>query len=952
MEWFLLFSVGCSATIFLWLLLQQSKKQKQKKRGQVRRRIGRQRLELKPFEDELALATMLQINLAGWQTGAYVLTEDTTQKQKCLKFIFGFECKGIHSCLPASQIDKLFDSLEAGLKDLPQEERITIHLSAFSSDSARQKQLAQLAQNAPSSELEFLVTGERARVQELARQGLREPKFLKLYVSYTVRSGTLGANDLIEKILARGIAFWQDLKGASEQHHAYQLKEIIEKAFKDGWQRWHNLISNNMGLQVQPLTADELWETLWYRINSGKAEPIPQLLVLDQQGLREEINCEVHPSTLLIAKDTPVADRQWVHVKDKYVGVLTFLSKPGGWSNKITQLRYLWDIVARDEVVDTEIFCQLTPANQSHVRTDAQRLMKQSNVIAITANKKQSIDVAAQVRVKRTVAAQERMYEGETALKASVIILVHRKTPDVLQSAVGYLEAFFKTPARVIREREYAWRLWLDTLPVVWNQQLTKPFDRRQTYLTSEVPGLTPLVCTRTIDKEGLELLAEDGGTPVFLDLFTQHKNLGIFATTRAGKSVLVSGILTQALARGWPVVALDFPREDGTSTFSDYTNFMAERGAYFDITNQSNNLFEIPDLRRLSEEKQQERLEDYKDFLLSALLTMTVAKSADQLLNQTIRDVYALALNAFFDDVVIKERYRKAICMGFGSREWQQIPTIKDFLPFCKPEYLPFRGMQGDIKRALSRIELSLNSWQRSRVGRAISAPSSFPTDAQLLVFALRNLSNDDDAAVMALAAYSAAKRRTLEYPDSILFLDEGPILFQYQDVARMIGKQCANGAKSGVRVILTGQDPNTIANSVAGSQILQNLSARLIGRIESTAVKYFEDIFDYPKEVIALNATEAFFPKKEGLYSRWLLDTKGIFTFCRYYPSMVGLAVVANNPPEQQARSWFLQRYPNKYEAISRFAAYLVSWIRDGRRPFLLSEEEDKDSSFPIAS
>ncbi len=52
-------------------------------------------------------------------------------------------------------------------------------------------------------------------------------------------------------------------------------------------------------------------------------------------------------------------------------------------------------------------------------------------------------------------------------------------------------------------------------------------------------------------------------GTPVFLDLYNQHKNLRLFATTRAGKSVLASGILTQALAHGMPVVAMDYPKPE-----------------------------------------------------------------------------------------------------------------------------------------------------------------------------------------------------------------------------------------------------------------------------------------------------------------------------------------------------------------------------------------------------
>lgn len=914
------------------------------------KKVGKRRLELKSFEDELALAGMMQFKLRNWHTGAYVLMQGEDQ----YKFIFGFECKGVHSYLPSEQVDKIFDNLEAGLKDLPYGERITFHLGAFSSDSSRQEQLAKLIENAPSDELRFLLWGERSRIQELARRGLREPKFLRVYVSYTIGQKTQDASDMIEKLLARGVDFWHQFKGTTKSFQQSRFKEIATKAFTDGFVRWLQLLTNKMGLEARPLTEVVLWETLWKRFHPTEPIPIPQLLILDADGLREEVTCEVHPSSLLQTQNPPVADRRWVHVNEHYVAPLTFLAKPGGWSNKLSQLRWLWEIIARDEIVNTEIFCQLTPANQSLVRTDAQRLMKQSNVVALSANKKQSIDVAAQIKVKRSVAAQERMIEGESALYTSVIILVHRKTVDELASAAAYLEDCFRRPAWVVWEKEYAWKLWLDTLPVVWNQQLVKPFDRRQLYLTSEVLGLTPLVCTRTFDNEGLELLGEDGGTPIFLDLFTQHKNLGIFATTRAGKSVLVSGILTQAMARGWPIVALDFPKEDGSSTFSDYTKFMGSRGAYFDITTQSSNLFEIPDLRRMSPQKRQERLEDYKDFLRSALLTMTVAKSTDQLLNQTIGAIYTLALNAFFEDEQVYERYNKAIESGFGSDEWQQVPTLKDFLPFCTAERLQLDeaiDVHSNTHRGLQQIQLSLKSWLKSRVGRAISSPSSFPTDAQLLVFALRNLSNDDDAAVMALAAYSAAKRRTLEYPDSILFLDEGPILFQYSDVARMIGRQCANGAKSGVRVILTGQDPNTIANSVAGAQILQNLSARLIGRIEPTAIKSFEGIFDYSREMIANNATEAFFPKREGIYSRWLLDTKGFYTVCRYYPSFIGLAVVVNNPAEQSARTWFLKHYPDKYYALSRFAEYLVQWIREGRKPFPIPEV-DNEVDLPLAS
>lgn len=208
---------------------------------------------------------------------------------------------------------------------------------------------------------------------------------------------------------------------------------------------------------------------------------------------------------------------------------------------------------------------------------------------------------------------------------------------------------------------------------------------------------------------------------------------------------------------------------------------------------------------------------------------------------------------------------FRAAIKGGFKSPAWQKTPTLRDFLYFCSLEHLSLNRDGGRINEALEHINLRLRFWLTSRVGQAISAPSSFPTDAQLLVFALRNLSDSEDAAVLSLSAYSAALRRVLSSPASIFFIDEAPILFEFDQISDLVGRLCANGAKAGVRVILSAQDPDTIAKSKAASKILQNLSTRLIGRIQPVAIDSFERILRYPREIISRNASESFFPKKK---------------------------------------------------------------------------------------
>jgi hypothetical protein len=153
-------------------------------------------------------------------------------------------------------------------------------------------------------------------------------------------------------------------------------------------------------------------------------------------------------------------------------------------------------------------------------------------------------------------------------------------------------------------------------------------------------------------------------------------------------------------------------------------------------------------------------------------------------------------------------------------------------------------------------------------------------------------------------------------------LFIDEAPILFEYPTISEMVARLCANGAKAGIKVIISAQDPDTIARSPSASKILQNLSTRLIGRIQPSAVDSFVSILKYPRAVIAQNAEERFYPKRESIYSQWLLDDGGIYTFVRFFPSYIQLGVVANNPDEQEARTAYMDSLKDPYKGLAAFS------------------------------
>ncbi|MEM6448667.1 MAG: hypothetical protein AAF704_19175, partial [Cyanobacteria bacterium P01_D01_bin.123] len=227
----------------------------------------------------------------------------------------------------------------------------------------------------------------------------------------------------------------------------------------------------------------------------------------------------------------------------------------------------------------------------------------------------------------------------------------------------------------------------------------------------------------------------------------------------------------------------------------------------------------------------------------------------------------------------------------------------------------------------ALSLIDLKLRSCLSSTLGRAISRPSTLRTDTGLTVYALTNVDDSVDAAVLALSAYSSALRASLTHPNSIWFIDESPILFQFPAIPKSVARLTANGRKAGIRVILAAQDPDTIARTEVSSQIFQNLSVRLTGKITAQAIASYEEILRYPTEAIAPNANPSFNPKGQ-LYRRWLLDYDGQLLPCRFYIAHALLALLANNPKESRMRAEFFARHPdNPYRALAEFARHLTA-------------------------
>lgn len=887
---------------------------------------------LRAFEKDLSLETLAKIRIKGRESSCFVLS-----KGRKFKLVFAFECKGIHDSLKHNHLVAAAEAIESGIKDISQGS-VVFHMESFSTDSDRQTYLDNLISQTDCIEAKVLLYSEKQRSKELADAGIRQSKRLTIYIETKIDfASNATQTDWSDKAIGQLGKFWGSVKKVSsgENTDDDEYKTLFETGFYNGFLYWEQILANRMGLVIKPLDLTGLWSRVWDRFNTGKPtiEP-PQWIEYEDGKIKEIIHNDKHPRSILVQGEggecrVPVADRTWIKVKDKFIGTMVFAEKPDGFKGVEHQLRFLWNALSKSYVKDTEIFTRIESRSLERMQGRMQDQIKQSGARSAFANEKANVDVNANLRLKRSIEAQEKLIEGSVPIQVASVVFVHRERKNHVDDACFSLANAFPLPCRLIRERDVPWHYWLQSLPISWDGLLSKPYDRSEPWMSNEVAGILPLMKTREVDPDGFELIADEGGSPIKLDFIKKLLNVACFGTTRSGKSVLISGMLTLFLASGYPIVALDYPKPDGTSTFTDYAAYFADRAAYFDIGKESNNIMEIPDLRRVTDlDEREERMSDYKSFLETAILAMVGGNGSCE------RALVGKALTLFFADPDIQRRYDLALEGGFGSDEWQLMPTLKDLGKFYTKEALDIDETTSPLQRnAREQIELQIDYWLNSKIGNAIGKASSFPTDSQLLVFALRNLSNNDEAALLALSAYSAALRRALSSPKSIFFVDESPILFEYDSIASLIGKLCANGAKAGIRVFLSAQDPNTIMESVAGPKIMQNMNTKLIGRIQEVAVPAFQHYFRYEERMIARNASERFFPQASELYSNWLLDTDGNITYCRYYPSAMQLGIVANNTEEQAARKRYLKKHKNnKLAAYSEFSKAYAHAVRNG--------------------
>ncbi|MEM6399078.1 MAG: hypothetical protein AAF757_02440 [Cyanobacteria bacterium P01_D01_bin.116] len=880
----------------------------------------------KTIESLLQLLAVVEL----FNLGGIILGSGSNPDPKDLKMRLCFEISGIDPLVSEEQAEQVLHKIGEGLKEF--DTTLTLEY-LITSDNSINTDLQSRIDNPQEPESLYLDLGTQAIIKNLGATNKRKNVRILAFVTINPKTSEEEAGFLdkaINYFISPLNGLWTNRVIDTDKERERKLKIQLKKFHRAGV-RYQQLLKQ-MSLNPRPLKALEIWEVLSRKFNTNC--PLPSFLVLDEQGLREEKvqttsypkpttqapGDELHPVSLLAPNIK--AGRSGLWVNDEYICILVLEGKPAGFFGDKDQLFYFSKIFNREEITGVEIITELTPISSKAVVAAQQFVTRKHILHQKTAGKHSTIDAKAELGAIESVATQQDLLRGKKPYRGGVVVVIRGKHPETVEETAYLIQNLLPPPARFVREREYATRLWLQSTGLTTQKLLAKPFERRSIYLSNEVAGVCCLAKTPEIHKSGVELISNYTNTPSYLNpLYSGH--MAVFGSTGSGKSVLDTAIMKYYLSQSIPVKTIDLPNRNGIGTYTDFTLFHG--GVNVDITTSCNNLFELPNLAQITEPSEQKRrLITFKKEINRILLLLILG--SDYELNQLNRTVTALIpriSRAFWNNSLIQKRIKQAQDEGLGSAEWSNYPVLSDWLDFCDTSKLKLGFKYPELEQALDFIRLQISSWIDSPIGDCINQPSSFDTDNPFTTFSLTNLEDEEEAEVWAALIFNAISRQAAKCLYCLIHIDEASVFLKYPSFARLLSRKFATSRKSGELIMITTQDVDSIVDTgVYGQMILQNLRTKLIGKTQKSATKSFVKHLGIPPDLIKQN--ETFENDFASGCSNWLLDCDGTYIQGKYYPSYPLLALTANNPNEVAARNKFKSQHPNKFEWLTKFWRY----------------------------
>lgn len=895
-----------------------------------------------PITSDSDLVVPVQFDINNESVGCYLLKNHDEWS-----VVFSWNATGADPSVSYYEAQQIERDADFGLRAIPLNTYLTFDYKSFRDDTEEQDYLKNLKKNTTGKLEGALITSQKKNVRKLHDKGLRQTQTLHIHLQQPLdqRRGQDFWDLVWNKIENFSLSLAS--KDTREKTKLKRLRTSLLRAYADGYLVYQRLLEDSFTQGLVPLSAHEMFERDYLETHESFPEDLelPQLLVLDEDGLHTKIaDSTIHVNTYLFKGDqgfkaVPKIARQYIYLGSRgkdglYAGAIQIgkakaFSHPNG--EALGQLHFLAETMQRSQSYDYRIITQVGATNKAVQQFILERQTREDASMANWQSKGgKDVAVNSEMRIEDSVKARRSIHEGKKIVTTATAVWLYRKNPHELSQHLGAIETTIKA---CLSERcwEKTYEFWCQSQPWSSARLFMKPYKRIVPYQTDEATALLPLVKPPSLDQHGIHFLSRYFWTPIFVDLFSKLGHLAIFATTRAGKSVLLADIIINFFIRGFPVVAFDFPKpNDGTSTFTDLVKTLSMLGssaAYYNTRTEHFNVINLPSYDHLDETKRKMRIEYLVSFHIRAIMLIVLGDLNEPLLKKRVKSLVTLSYRAFQSDPSIIERYAKANASKIGEFDYQNVPTLWTYLDFAADWFKDYRQRcqekEGHVStidnNAISLILQELRSTLEGEYGDAIAKPTTFDPNVKFLVFALTNLDDPTEAAIMALSAYSALITRCFSANDSAFIIDETPILFEFEAISQIIGRLCANGLKFGCRVVISGQTADAITESKAGSKIMQTITTQMVGKIVKKGVPSFTKI-GFREDLV--NRYLSRDPNPKTRMSEWLIMRNNVLVETRYKPSDLLLALVANNQDEQAARTRIMSQYDDPLQGILAFA------------------------------
>lgn len=898
---------------------------------------------LRAAENDLDLASMLDFNLHGERVGAYLL-----QRGQRFQIVWVFDSEGIPPTLSKEQARVVAQKIQEGFRDLHLKHPVTMHMGSFANCDQRIADIEALGDNAPSPELEYMCAWDAARVQRLTEMGKYNPKFLRFYVTHDI-----GINFTEKHNAFDVVGQWCMDKFNQLRQRDYsindRLYETLTAAFDNSYYKAINFF-DKCGLPATPIEYDPLWTLTFKRFNKGPIPKVPQVIHINENGLRFERHGDLQIASVLLG-EAPLYGNQQIYGKGhassavylpgikKYVGAAVldgrFSRSYDKEEGRLDQLLDGAKPLNSKGVHDTELVVTFTAEKQGRLLRQAQAKTGQSNQSQNISESKGGLDIGARFNVKKASEVEWALREGAVTVKIAWTAFVYRDNPRQLTRAVDdFCSQSLFAGGAVKRELGYCDELYLNSLPVSMEQPLTESpekftsgFDRQIRETTEAAVGKMPLTYSRRSDRLGVEFLSPSG-TPILVDPLGRdpHNHLLFLAKVRSGKSMGVGEFKKNVQLRGGQVLIIDAGREDNSGTFDHEAEFMGS--ALFRAGKDSYNLFEGVDFDRLHGERLEYARDAFYSTLIDAITILTTTEDDDSSLVATHRDIATNLIGAFFESDPILARYRAAFKGGRDSQEWEQIPCLPDFIGFMSADLLPEAMKNKTTELLVQRMKVSLSALMQRTVGRALGRPSTFAIDASSIVFAVGKAKDDTDMEPLLLSVQAAILSISLAPRPTWIVAEEATHLWKHKSYRDLVNRLVITGPKADIWLAWVGQSLGVLKEYPESKTFIDNVGTYLIGAIASSAIG---DLHAAEKtlnpELLAANALKSFNPPKKVGAKRWLLHTEGESQIGDHFPSWAHLALLMNNQNEVDLYQQILSQLDtdDKFAEISTVAHHL---------------------------